>query len=57
MDKKTFDDIREKVIPDQQAALMMLIDVTEKIWNKLTSSPVDITQHDEHGAVKMEDPE
>ena len=35
--------------------LIELINGQEKIWNKLTSSPVDIADHDDEGRVKMED--
>lgn len=59
-----FDQLREqlKTLPDLElragnrqvlSILRDLIDGQEKLYRKLTETPVDITKHDEHGRVKL----
>lgn len=61
-----FDNLRSKVksLPGLQdhkggdhikALFLELIGNQEMLWNKLTAAEIDITKHDEHGAVAMED--
>jgi len=59
MDKNDFDLMRHKasMCRDKEAGDLFsdVVNTLERIWNKLTSSPVDITKHDDHGRVEMKE--
>lgn len=65
MDEKHFDEMRQNLhvlislLDGHKGQFKItqlfnsLIDGQEKLWNRLTSAPIDIQTHDENGAVEL----